>query len=85
MNSKVLDQGTSVRGTERQCVGSHARARRDVCGGAPSPKPTHDLKSPTVGSCRSWVRTPGPRKRSAFICKVGRDIASWTLRAFSRP
>lgn len=85
MNSKVLDQGTSVRGTERQCVGSHACARRDVCGGAPSPKPTHDLKSPTVGSCRSWVRTPGPRKRSAFICKVGRDIASWTLRAFSRP
>lgn len=66
MNSKVLDQGTSVRGTERQCVCSHARARRDVCGGAPSPKPTPDLKSPTVGSCRSWVRTPGPRKRSAF-------------------
>lgn len=31
MNSKVLGQGASVRGTERQCVGSHARARRGVC------------------------------------------------------
>lgn len=85
MNSKVLGQGASVRGTERQCVGSHARARKGVCVGAPSPKPTPDLKSPTVGSCRSWVRIPGPKKRSSFICKVGRGIASWTLRAFIRP
>lgn len=33
MNSKVLGQGASVRGTERQCVGSHAtRAQGCVWG-----------------------------------------------------